>query len=42
MDQEQLTRALSVVITMREAQRLIEQRYEAMSTPQRSNKRKAR
>jgi hypothetical protein len=30
MDQEQLSRALSVVTTMREAQRLVEERYEAM------------
>ena len=32
MDQEQLSRALSVVTTMREAQRLVEERYEAYET----------
>ena len=34
MDQEQLSRALSVVTNMREAQRLVEQCHEARSIPQ--------
>jgi hypothetical protein len=32
LDQEQVSRALSVVTAMREAQRLVEQRYEMMGT----------
>ena len=34
MGQERLSKALSVVTNMREAQRLVEQRYEAMNIPQ--------
>jgi hypothetical protein len=37
LDQEQLSRALSVVTAMREAQRLVEERYEAMRLTNKDN-----
>jgi hypothetical protein len=42
IDQERLSRARSVITTMRESQRLVEEHYQAVSAPRRRKKSKDR